>query len=333
MKRESFAFGKLLASIVLVALGAYGQPAQAADGTDVFATVDGVEITRDEFELEVYSAARQTFYHGRPPAGDEFVEFRKSVADKMIDRALLLKEARRRDLRPDRERVDAQIAVYEDRYGDTERWQTEGPQMVTALRGRFEEESILETLESSVRSVEAADEATVRAFYEDNPELFTEPGQNRVSVILLGVPASATPEVWQAARGEAQRILERLQEGASFEELAKLHSSDASAADDGDMGYLHIGMLSANAEEAIAALKIGELSEPVQVLEGIAIFRLTAQKPEALRVFEDVRQRAEELWLRDRGEQDWQALVAELRSLSDINVDTNYLLALPEYAQ
>jgi parvulin-like peptidyl-prolyl isomerase len=92
-------------------------------------------------------------------------------------------------------------------------------------------------------------------------------------------------------------------------------------------------MLSANAEEAIAALRVGELSEPVQVLEGIAIFRLTAQKPEMLRVFEDVRQRAEELWLRDRGEQEWQALVTALRSASDISVDTDYLLTLPEYVQ
>jgi len=309
------------------------QPARAADADDVFASIDSIEITRDEFERAVYSAARQTFYHGSPPGGEEFIEFRKDVADKMIVRELLLREAKRRNLEPDHASVDAKIAGYESRYGETERWQTEGPQMVAALRTKFEEDNILESLEADVRSTPMADAAVVRQFYDDNPALFTEPAQNRISMILLGVPASATAPVWQAARDEAQRVLERLQEGKSFEELASLHSSDTSGNAGGDMGYLHQGMLSAAAEEAVNALTVGEVSQPVQVLEGIAIFKLAGQKPEKLREFEEVRERAGELWARDDGERQWNTLVAELRSASEVRVDTDYLVSLPEYAQ
>lgn len=333
MKRESFAFRLLLLPISAIALCLADHPVRAAGDEIVFAAVNDFEISRDEFEREVYTAASQTFYHGRPPGPEEFIEFRKDIADQMIERYLLLQEARRRELQPDTQSIDAKIAVYEDRYGDTERWQTEGPTMVVKLRARFEEDSVLASLEADVRAVAKPDQETLRAFYDDNQELFTEPARNRVSLILLGVAPSAEAPAWQAAREEAERISGRLANGASFTELASLHSSDVSAGAGGDMGYLHDGMLSTSAEEAIAALEIGEVSQPVQVLEGIALFRLTEREPEKQRTFEEVRGRAEDLWFRAEGEQMWRDLIAGLRSSSQIQVDTDYLVTLPSYAQ
>ena len=61
-----------------------GPTAAAADDDTVLARVDDIVITRQEFEREVYTAARQTYYHGRPPRGEEFIEFRKSVAENMM---------------------------------------------------------------------------------------------------------------------------------------------------------------------------------------------------------------------------------------------------------
>ena len=332
MKSQSFAF-RLLPSMVMAALVSTWTPLWATDADEVFAQIDDVVITRDEFEREVYSSARQTFYHGRPPSAEEFVEFRRDVADRLIDRKLLLLEARRRDLEPDRAGIDARIASYEARYGDTERWQSEGPKMVAALRARFEEDGLIEVLEAEVRTVAAPAPGDLHDFYSANPDLFTEPARNRVRVILLGVPPSAEAPVWQAAREEAGRIMEQLRNGGSFEELARLHSSDHSADDGGDMGYLHSGMLSPVAEEAIAGLATGEITEPIKVLEGMAIFQLTERKPEELQEFTEVRDRAEELWKRQRGEQQWKDLVAELRAETRVNVDTDYLASIPGYAQ
>ena len=332
MKSQSFAF-QLLPAALFAVLTAVSMPLSATEGDEVFASVDDVVITRDEFEREVYSAARQTYYHGRPPTGEEFIEFRRDVADQMIDRELLLLEARRRDLQPDQQKIDARIASYEARYGDTERWQTEGPQMVAALRAKFEEDSLVDALEADVRSVSAPGADELRDFYDANPDLFTEPAQNRVRVILLGVPPSAEAPAWQAAREEAQRILDQLGGGASFEELARLHSSDQTAEHGGDMGFMHAGTLSPVAEDAIDRLENGEVTEPIKVLEGIAIFQLMERKQEELNEFSEVEERAEELWKRQRGEQEWSELVAQLRSDAEVNVDTDYLASIPGYAQ
>lgn len=332
MKRESFALVTRVAT-ALLALGFSYSPALAADGDEVFATVSGEEITRAEFEREVYSAARETYYHGRPPESEEFIEFRKDVADRMIERRLLLTEAARREIQPDTESIDAKIAAYEARYGETDRWKTEGPKMIAALRARFEEDSLLETLEARVRSVSVPDEPAAKAFYDGNPQLFTEPERERVSLILLAVPPSSTGEVWTAVREEASRIMDELATGTSFEELARQHSSDRSAADGGDMGYLHSGMLAEDAEEAIDALKVGDISEPVQVLEGIAIFKLTDRTPPRLRGYEDVKGRASDLLAKQQGDRAWEALLAQLRAESEISVDSEYLVTVPAYME
>ena len=327
MKRISFALRAFL--VILLGVPPVVSASEADAVVPVFAKVGDTEITRDEFEREVYSEARQTFYHGSPPAAEEFVEFRKTVAETLVNRKLLLREATRRGIEPDQHAIDARLAVYEERYGETERWQTEGEQMVGALRARFEEDSVLETLESTVKSVGAPEDAVLRSFYEQNPALFTEPAKNRVSVILLGVAPSAGAPGWQAARDEAARIVERIEQGDSFEELARLHSSDPSARSGGDMGFQCAGRLGAGPEAAIEGLEVGGVSEPVRVLEGIAIFKLTERRPAQLRSYDDVRPRAAELWVRQQGEQEWQELIANLRTATPIEIDTEYLASAP----
>lgn len=329
MKRKSFAFTGIVALSFFTAAPATLAETAAADG--VFASVGETKISRAEFEREVYSAARQTYYHGKPPGAEEYIEFRKGVADKLIDRHLLLEEAERRNIEPDNASIDDRIAQYELRYGDTDRWQTEGPAMVAALRERFEEDSMLERLEADVRRIDAPDSATARAFYDEHPELFTQPASNRIAVILIGVQPSSGPAGWEAAREETRMIVEQLESGEDFAELASSHSSDTSASAGGDMGYQHEGALSPDAEAAIAALDVGGISEPVRVLEGMAIFKLLDRRPQRLREFDDVEERAAELWVRQAGDDRWQALAAELRGNADIQVDTDYLVNIPSY--
>ena len=320
----------VLPVLALTATALPYRPADATESAEVFARIgDDTVISRSEFEREVWATARETFYHGRPPSGDALIEFRRDVAQRLIDRHLLLIEANRRDLEPDHAAIDAEIAAYETRYANTERWRREGERMKAALRERFEQDSILEALEAQVRETGDPTQAALKEFYDANPDLFTEPARNRVQLILLGVAPSSTAPVWEAAREEAARIRYRVENGASFDELARLHSSDPTAGNGGDMGYMHIGMLSSNAEAAIAELDIGKVSEPVTVLEGVALFRLTERLPPEQHAFADVESRAEDLWRRAESETHWNELLAELRSGSEVSVDNTYLASLP----
>ena len=60
------------------------------------------------------------------------------------------------------------------------------------------------------------------------------------------------------------RVRERIELGGKFEEQAKTTSDDTSAAKGGDLGWISPGDTVADFEQAMNALKIGEMSAPVR---------------------------------------------------------------------
>jgi len=297
-------------------------------GAPVFATVGGQVVTLTDYHTALQRGVRARYYHGKVAEG-EMARFQREVGDKLVTRALLLQEAERRRLEPDRDWVQARLDGYERRYAQSARWQSERDRLLPQVSRALETESRLRRLEELVRAVAPPGEATLRAYYAENPDKFTEPERFRVSTILLRVDASATAASWDAARAEADAILGELRSGADFAELARLRSGDGSAPQGGDMGYLHRGMLGDQGQQAVDALSPGELSEPVTLLEGVAIFRLEDRPARALMVFEEVRERARGLWLREQGERAWQALLVRLRESTAITVNEDHYLPLP----
>jgi peptidyl-prolyl cis-trans isomerase SurA len=66
------------------------------------------------------------------------------------------------------------------------------------------------------------------------------------------------------AQNRLQQLKERIDNGVKFDELARLHSEDASASKGGDLGWLNPGDTVPDFEKAMNALQPGEVSPPVQ---------------------------------------------------------------------
>lgn len=291
-------------------------------GPAAFATVDGKTIAMQDFENAFVAAVRQKFYHGKIPEGQLEV-VRKEVADRLIVRLLLVHEAERRGFVPEVARVDEAIAGYESRYAASPMWQQNRERLLPGLREQIGQQYALEQLERSVRAVPepAADEE--RSYYAGNPQLFTEPEKLRLSVILLKVDPASPKLAWDKAREEAESVRQRIRGGASFADLAHLHSGDASAAKGGDMGYLHRGMLPDVLQEKIDQFQLGVVAEPMTLLEGIALFRLDERVPAKLRAFDEVASRARDLLRREREDKAWNEFIAALRGKADVRMSVS----------
>ncbi len=289
-------------------------PAAAAPAAEpLYATVDGKAITQQEFVAAFNNHLRQKFYHGQVQP-DQVDAARKEVADKLIDRLLMLDEAKRRGIAADEASIDKTVAEYDARYAGSPRWQQSRELMLPGLKKQLIEQEVLRQVEAAGRSFAEPTDEAVQAFYKTRIDLFTQPEKLRLHTILLRVDPSSPKSVWDAAREEAARIVARLRAGdAKFEELAALHSQDTSAERGGDMGYLHMGMVPEAVQTRIDAFPPGSVGDPVDVLEGVAIFRLDERVPPQVMAYADVAARARELLKRELSEQAWKDFLAGLR--------------------
>lgn len=322
--RALIAAGLCLASTFAAA---QAQPSAAAP----FAVIGDQVIGRAEYEAAVAAGVKRKFYHQVPPQA-EMTEFRRQVGESLVERALLLREARRRGLQADRAWIDEVVADYDRRYATSERWRAQRDALLPPVIGELERQSLIRQMEDAARAGEPLGDRHVRGYYDAHPELFTEPEQVRLSLILLRVDPSAPRAAWEQAQQEALRVHERVLAGGDFAELARLHSSDPSATSGGDLGYVHKGMLPPSIEaNLVAALGIGESSAPLKILEGYALLKLVDRKPARLREFGEVRARAAELAQRERAEQARASVMRELRNQADIRIDESiYQAALAQ---
>ncbi|MCT8139492.1 peptidylprolyl isomerase [Anaerobacillus sp. CMMVII] len=78
----------------------------------------------------------------------------------------------------------------------------------------------------------------------------------------------------------AEEVLEKLNQGEDFAELAQEYSIDpGSGANGGSLGSFERGRMVPEFEKAAFALEVGEISEPVQSDFGYHIIKVTDRKP------------------------------------------------------
>jgi len=286
--------------------------------TRVVAEIDEETVTDAELEGFAAQYLRQKLYHGG--SEEEVAALRQEALEKLIERRLLAKEAQRRGIGGDFDAVEAEISKLEARYGGTESWAQLEPQL-PKLRAQLLESTRIEMLKDMVRRLDTPDEATLRAFYEENTELFTTPRSNRLSTILLSVHPGAPKEDWADAESQAKSLRERIIQGEDFRALAREHSNHESGEKGGDIGFLHEGELAPAIQVAVDRLEVGGVTEALHVLEGYVIFRLDERKAAELQSFEAVKFRASDLYRRKKGEEQWNELLAKLRKQAVIVIN------------
>jgi peptidyl-prolyl cis-trans isomerase SurA len=99
--------------------------------------------------------------------------------------------------------------------------------------------------------------------------------QTRARHILVKVN-----EVVSDAEGKAKidRIRDRIETGAKFEDQARLNSEDATSSKGGDLGWLSPGDTVPDFEQAMVRLKISEVSPPVRTQFGWHLIQVTERR-------------------------------------------------------
>ncbi|WP_099867954.1 peptidylprolyl isomerase [Pararhizobium haloflavum] len=100
---------------------------------------------------------------------------------------------------------------------------------------------------------------------------------------------------------EATALIEELDGGADFAELAEENSTDGSAANGGDLGYFQRGQMVGPFEEAAFALEPGSYTEePVQSQFGWHVIKVEDRREAEPPAFEQVTEQVRQIVLRER---------------------------------
>jgi len=293
------------------------------------AVVDGKQISWTSYNATLAQSARTKFYHLQVPASEEAI-LREKVIEEMILDQLLEKEMENRKISANETAVQAELDKIDNRYKDSKVWKEQREKVLTKLRVELEKQSKRKKLEATIRRVEEQTEAQLHEFYNANPIVFTEPVKEHISVILLKVDPSSSALDWKKAEDEADKIRKKIGNGSDFASIAKLRSDDESAAKGGDMGYIHKGMIADDAQKAVDEMKPGEVSEPIRLLQGYALFKLHDLKVERKLSFKDARSRISSLYRRITSDNQWENFKKEIRQNADVTI--NPILAAPAHS-
>jgi len=319
--------GMLLCTQISMANPVVAQSSNAPKKVPVFAKVGDVVITWREFSRAYREEARNKFFHGAPDDNTR-AAFQREVGNKLVTNVLLTQEAKRRKLKPDSAFVDQKLQKYDRQFSKDPKWLEARKRVLPILTKRFENESLPIVLERVVRNVPQPTIKQLKEYFDAHPDKFTSPPQPKVSVILIRVDPSSTTGEWDKAKEEAEGLVKRLRAGEDFATMAKNYSGDITAEDGGDMGYLHAGMLPGLPEQTVSKLQPGDTSDPVRLLEGVAIFRLTDRLQPPPLNFEASQHRAKDLWLQEQGDIAWDSLKKKLRLNTPVHTDESRFLPL-----
>ena len=99
--------------------------------------------------------------------------------------------------------------------------------------------------------------------------------QTRVRHILVRVNETTSES---EGRARIDRVLDRLDNGARFEDMARINSDDASSARGGDLGWVNPGDTVPEFEQAMSKLAVGETSRAVRTPFGWHIVKVEERR-------------------------------------------------------
>ena len=136
-----------------------------------------------------------------------------------------------------------------------------------------------------VFQVVAVDEAGLKAYYESIKARVSEPEKRHARHIFL---STGTDEA--ATKKKAEDIAKQAKNGGNFIELAKKNSDDTgNAPNGGDLGTFGRGQMVPEFENAVFAMKPGDVSGVVTTQFGYHIIKLEDTRPAQFPAFDDVK--------------------------------------------
>jgi peptidyl-prolyl cis-trans isomerase C len=289
-----------------------GSSRSADPGGRIVALVHGEPITGEAVRREL----SQSFEGNATMEGSPDLA-RRRILDDLVDRALLLQEARARSIVVGEDQVERAFLRVRSEYPGSHFDDLLAKERLSQseLRARLKEQLTIEKLfHDEVFPQIRVTDAEVERHYTEHVSEFQAPEMVRVSQIVV------------AAREEAAQLRERLRrEPQSFPELARRLSIAPEGRSGGDLGYIARGAGFPEVFDLCFSLPRNVVSDVTPSPYGFHLFKVTDKKPAQRQTLEQVRGQIVERLAREKRARAQVEYLAALRKRSKIEIDEKAL--------
>lgn len=270
-RKSLFLIGILVLGLAFAACSKNDEPGNLIDDKDVLVTVNGKPILQKEYEDSLaYYKDYVEYQYGEGAwetearRGLTYKEYYENyVMDTMTYRLLLLDAAEKEGMTASQEEKEHELENFKVYFQNDEDYKKYLDQ--TGMT----EEKLMEELEKDI---------LINQFVLDKIENLN-PSDDELKTIFddlqMNVEVKAS-HILVDTEEEALKVIERINKGEDFADLAKEVSIDtASGINGGDLDYFSYGNMVQPFSEAAFALEVGEISDPVQSDFGYHIIKLT----------------------------------------------------------
>lgn len=254
----------------------------AFNQSEAVAYVDGEEITKEELSDRLIAL------------------YGENVLNQLIVNKMIEIDAKKQGIEVTDDELNEELDQYYNMYGGEENF-TSFLEM-----GGFEIDDFKEDVKRSLlldRILEERIEITeeeMKEYFEENKEQFDQEEQVEASHILV------------EDRETAYKVINKLNNGEDFAELAAEYSIDENTKNNGgELGYFGKGEMVIEFEEEVFAMEVNTISKPVETQYGFHIIKKTDHKPYKEANFEEVKEEVKQALLEQKKDAEYQEWVQE----------------------
>jgi peptidyl-prolyl cis-trans isomerase C len=279
---------------------------------NIIAQVNEEQIPVEELDREFKELILEP---GKEVKGTELGNLKQAYLDQVIERKILVQEARRLGIKISQEELNQAISEIKMDYpgeGFGEKLGLKGTTL-DEWKSRLEEGLLAEKIiRGAFHPPEKIDEKEALQYYEEHRSSFQ-----------IGLKVKAR-QIVVADGEEAIQILKRLKKGENFEKLAKEKSSGPEKVQGGDLGYFSQGEKPTEFD-SVFTMEVGAISEVIKSPYGYHIFKLEEKTQPRPIPFEEAKSEILQELGRKKGEENYQKWLKDLKGKAKVRINKKWL--------
>lgn len=277
--------GKFKIALVLcVAAALILSGCTGAKGPSIYATVNGQEITREDYQLY------ENFLQLPQPQVELTRSDQEQILQDLVNLKVYVAEAEKRGFEPDMDVVETDFNAYRKQVLETDVFAGS----LTIFYARLQEYGLSEDwiiqlfkdyqivnamVAAEEEKAQTPNDKDIEAYYENEKDtVFSHDELRRVRHILVNegnFPDSEEEDVSSEVKELAASLYERLKAGEDFAQLAKEYSQDGSATLGGDIGFVGKDSVVQSFGDAAFSAELNVVVPPVESQYGWHILEVT----------------------------------------------------------